>query len=152
MGLVLFAWFVLLFILCTALIWWYICSVFLRGYNWSIAVFVCILANWAFWQWTFHGLHDHTRGSRTVRWIGSQMNKGNILRFLVGEIQSAFSGQKEGPPPKGVSSLALATGAALMSFVFGPAVGVLFTKPCVIPNEVHTVISTAAVQAQFKSS
>lgn len=75
------------------------------------------------------------------------MNRGNILRFLVVEIQSAFSGLNEGPPPQGVSSLGLATGAALMSFVFGPAVGILFTKSCVIPNEVCTAIPTTAVQA-----
>lgn len=136
MRFVILEWFLLLSILCTAFARWYVWSIFLLGYNWSLAVFGCVGANWLFWLWIFHGLHNHTTGNGAVRWIDSQLSKGNVLKLIVMEIHGAFIGQEEDPPPKGLTSFALATGAALMSFVFGPGVSFLFTD---------------AVQAQLKN-
>ncbi len=121
-------WFLLLFVLLLAFARWHLSSIFLLGYNWTLLAFGCIIANWSFWSWIFHRFHKHAMDNPIVSWIGSKINGGYVLRSVVSEIQSGFAKQEDNVPPKGMTSLALATGATLMGFVFGPGVCFLF-KP-----------------------
>ncbi len=114
------------FILLVAMLSWFIYAAWGSLFYWTSFALALVAVNWAVWLWIFAKLHAPGTGNSFVRWIENRLSQGNILKFLVTELQTAFAGRREISRANGIAVIPVAAGAAVMVFVYGPGISYLF--------------------------
>ncbi len=115
------------FILLVGMLSWFIYAAWgSLFYYWTSCALALVAVNWIVWLWIFARLHAPGTGNSFVRWIENQLSQGNMLTFLVTELQTAFAGRREISRANGIAVIPVAAGAAVMVFVYGPGISYLF--------------------------
>ncbi len=116
------------FILLLGMLSWFIYAAWGPVFYWTSFAFALVAVNWVVWLWIFAKLHAPGTGNSFVRWIENQLSQGNILKFLVTELQTAFAGRREISRANGIAVIPVAAGVVVMVFVYGPGISFLFAN------------------------
>jgi hypothetical protein len=113
-------------ILLVGMLSWFIHAAWGSLFYWTSCALALVAVNWVVWLWIFARLHAGGTGNSFVRWIENQLSQGNILKFLVKEIQTVFAGQREISWANGIAVIPVAAGVVVMILVYGPGISFLF--------------------------